>query len=71
MRPLRRGGSWREGERLHAITRHMLGLFNGLPGARGWRRHLATEGVKRGAGYAVVEQALHFPREGNETRIAA
>ncbi|TXM92360.1 tRNA dihydrouridine(20/20a) synthase DusA [Methylobacterium sp. WL116] len=30
------------GERLHAITRHMLGLFNGRPGARAYRRHLST-----------------------------
>ena len=54
---------------LHAMTRHMLGLFNGLPGARGWRRHLATEGVKRGAGTAVIAEALRFPREGE--RLAA
>ncbi len=54
---------------LHAMTRHMLGLFNGLPGARGWRRHLATEGVKRGAGVAVIEQALRFPLDGE--RLAA
>ena len=54
---------------LHAMTRHMLGLFNGLPGARGWRRHLATEGVKRGAGLAVIAEALRFPCEGE--RLAA
>ena len=34
------------GTRLHAITRHVLGLFRGVPGARAFRRHLATEGVK-------------------------
>ena len=34
------------GARLHAITRHMLGLFRGVPGARAFRRHLATEAVK-------------------------
>ena len=37
------------GTRLHAITRHVLGLFRGVPGARAFRRHLATEGVKPGA----------------------
>ena len=31
------------GTRLHAITRHVLGLFRGVPGARAFRRHLATE----------------------------
>ncbi len=59
-----------QGVPLHAVTRHMLGLFNGLPGARGWRRHLATEGVKRGAGLDVIAEALRFPRQGEE-RLAA
>ncbi|MHB2167901.1 tRNA dihydrouridine(20/20a) synthase DusA [Alsobacter sp. R-9] len=49
-----------EGTRLHAITRHMLGLFNGRPGARAWRRHLATEGVKPSAGLATLREALAF-----------
>ena len=52
-----------EGVPLHAMTRHMLGLFNGLPGARAWRRHLATEGVKPGAGLAVIRDALRHVRE--------
>ena len=34
------------GVRLHAITRHLHGLFQGVPGARAFRRHLATECVK-------------------------
>jgi tRNA-dihydrouridine synthase A len=46
------------GARLHAITRHSLGLFNGLPGARAFRRHLATEGVKPGADARVLREAL-------------
>ncbi len=37
------------GTRLHAITRHVLGLFRGVPGARAFRRHLATEAVKASA----------------------
>ena len=37
------------GARLHAITRHVLGLFRAVPGARAFRRHLATEAVKPGA----------------------
>ena len=47
-----------EGVRLHDMTRHLLGLFPGLPGARLWRRHLATEAPKPGAGLAVVREAL-------------
>ncbi len=45
------------GARLHGITRHILGLFNGMPGARAFRRHLATEAVKPGAGIAVLRAA--------------
>ncbi len=46
------------GVRLHSITRHMLGLFRAVPGARAFRRHLATEAVKPGAGAAVMADAL-------------
>ena len=46
------------GTRLSAITRHMLGLFRGVPGARAFRRHLATQAVKPGAGADVLAQAL-------------
>jgi tRNA-dihydrouridine synthase A len=46
------------GARLHNITRHLLGLFRGRPGARSFRRHLATEAVKPGAGSQVLHQAL-------------
>jgi tRNA-dihydrouridine synthase A len=51
------------GTRLHSITRHMLGLFQGIPGARAYRRHLATEAVKPGAGADVLRQALDLVRE--------
>jgi tRNA-dihydrouridine synthase A len=46
------------GARLHDITRHLLGLFRGVPGARTFRRRLATEAVKPGAGMAVLRDAL-------------
>jgi tRNA-dihydrouridine synthase A len=46
------------GARLHAITRHLLGLFRAVPGARAFRRHLATEAVKPGAGVATFRAAL-------------
>jgi tRNA-dihydrouridine synthase A len=46
------------GTRLHAITRHVLGLFRAVPGARAFRRHLATEAVKPGAAAATFRAAL-------------
>jgi tRNA-dihydrouridine synthase A len=48
------------GARLHAITRHVLGLFRGVPGARAFRRHLATEAVKPAATAATFRSALAF-----------
>jgi tRNA-dihydrouridine synthase A len=42
---------------LNAITRHMLGLFQGLPGARAWRRHLSEQVHKPGAGPELVAEA--------------
>jgi tRNA-dihydrouridine synthase A len=48
------------GERLHDMTRHILGCFAGQPGARQWRRHLSTEAPKRGAGIEVLRDALSF-----------
>jgi len=46
------------GTRLSAITRHLLGLFRGVHGARAFRRHLATEAVKFGAGVDALTGAL-------------
>jgi tRNA-dihydrouridine synthase A len=60
------------GTRLHAITRHMLGLFHAVPGARAYRRHLATEGVKPGAAARVLVEALEMVRAPAEvSHIAA
>ena len=47
-----------EGLRLHTITRHMLGLFNGRPGARAYRRHLATAGTRPDATLATLREAV-------------
>jgi tRNA-dihydrouridine synthase A len=47
-----------KGARLNSITRHVLGLFRAVPGARAFRRHLATEAVKPGATAAVMADAL-------------
>ena len=57
-----------EGWHLAAMTRHMLGLFHGMPGARAWRRILTVEGVKPGAGLEVVDSALAAVREAVERR---
>jgi len=46
------------GQRLHAITRHLHGLFHAVPGARAFRRHLATQAVKPGADAGVLAEAL-------------
>ncbi|WP_417750339.1 tRNA dihydrouridine(20/20a) synthase DusA [Roseicyclus amphidinii] len=46
------------GGRLNQVTRHMLGLFAGRPGARGWKRTLSEEAHRDGAGPEVVERAL-------------
>jgi tRNA-dihydrouridine synthase A len=46
------------GTRLNAVTRHVLGLFRGVPGARAFRRHLATEASKPAAGAAAFRAAL-------------
>jgi tRNA-dihydrouridine synthase A len=47
-----------KGAKLSSITRHVLGLFRAVPGARAFRRHLATHAVKPGANAAVLEDAL-------------
>ena len=46
------------GGRLGQVTRHMMGLFQGRPGARGWRRHLSENAHADGAGPEVVLAAL-------------
>ncbi len=46
------------GGRLHQVTRHMLGLFAGRPGARGWRRVLSEGAHRDGAGTGLLLQAL-------------
>jgi tRNA-dihydrouridine synthase A len=48
------------GARLHAMTRHVLGLFHAVPGARAFRRHIATHAVKPGAGAEVLRDAVAF-----------
>ncbi|NNL73122.1 MAG: tRNA dihydrouridine(20/20a) synthase DusA [Silicimonas sp.] len=47
-----------EGGRVHSITRHMLGLFAGRPGARAWRRILSENAHREGADAGLVLTAL-------------
>jgi len=47
-----------DGARLPAMTRHMLGLFQGRPGARAWRRTLTVDSIASGAGAEVIARAL-------------
>src|ERR1700738_3148627 len=46
------------GTRLHSMTRHFVGAFHGVPGARAFRRHLAENGVRMGAGANVLRDAI-------------
>src|SRR5467141_4880798 len=56
-----------QGVRLHSITRHFVGAFHGVPGARAFRRHLAENGVKPGAGVNVLRDAIALV----DNRVAA
>jgi len=59
------------GTRLHAITRHFVGAFHAVPGARAFRRHLAKQGVKPGAGMNVLREAIALVNERAAAAIAA
>jgi len=52
-----------QGGRLNHITRHMIGLFQGLPGSRSWRRYLSENAHKAGAGIEVVQGAIALMNE--------
>ncbi|WP_366519122.1 tRNA dihydrouridine(20/20a) synthase DusA [Natronocella acetinitrilica] len=45
------------GTALPALTRHLLGLFQGVPGSRRFRRHISENAHRRGAGIEVIEDA--------------
>jgi tRNA-dihydrouridine synthase A len=47
-----------DGTRLHHITRHMIGLFNGMSGARRWRRYLSENACRKDADVKVLLQAV-------------
>jgi tRNA-dihydrouridine synthase A len=60
-----------QGTRLHSITRHFVGAFHGVPGARAFRRHLAENGVKPGAGANVLRDAIALVGDRVAAPIAA
>jgi tRNA-dihydrouridine synthase A len=59
------------GTRLHSITRHFVGAFHGVPGARAFRRYLAEKGVKPGAGVDVLREAIALVEEAASAPMAA
>ncbi len=60
------------GTRLHAITRHLTGLFTGRRGARAFRQTLANDCIKAGAGLSALQAAVSkVSRDGDETSAAA
>lgn len=49
-----------KGTRLHSISRHILGLFNGRPGAKKWRRYISENAPRADADENVIKQALEL-----------
>jgi len=60
-----------EGVPLNAMTKHTLGIFHGLPGARLYRRYLSENATKPGADAGILRQALDLVREQMARRQAA
>ena len=60
-----------QGTKLHAMTRHLVGAFHGVPGARAFRRHLAEKGVKPGAGANVLCEAIALVEDRAVEPVAA
>lgn len=56
----------KKGTRLHSMTRHILGLFNGMPGAKKWRRYLSENAPASEADLRVLKQALSLVSEVTE-----
>lgn len=60
-----------KGGRPHAVTKHMLGLFHGEPGAREWRRTLTVAGQAPGADGDVLRRAVDAIARAGELASAA
>ena len=65
------GGHIARGGRLNNITRHILGVYHGEPGARAFRRHLSENAVRDGAGVEVLVQAIALVERATARRAAA
>ncbi|MFZ5561091.1 MAG: tRNA dihydrouridine(20/20a) synthase DusA [Pseudomonadota bacterium] len=52
-----------DGVPLSQLTRHILGLYQGLPGARRWRQHISENAHRRNAGLDVVREAAAQRRQ--------
>jgi tRNA-dihydrouridine synthase A len=60
-----------QGAKLHSMTRHFVGAFHGVPGARAFRRHLAEKGVRPGAGVDVLRDAIALVEDRAVEPVAA
>ncbi|MEL6377321.1 MAG: tRNA dihydrouridine(20/20a) synthase DusA, partial [Pseudomonadota bacterium] len=60
----------RTGLSLHAMTRHMLGLFAGRPGARAYRRHLSENATRKDADISVFDEAVSLVRDAADRAAA-
>src|SRR5215216_2290004 len=60
-----------QGAKLHSMTRHFVGAFHGAPGARAFRRHLAENGVRPGAGVDVLRDAIALVEDRAAALVAA
>ena len=60
-----------QGTRLHSITRHFVGAFHAVPGARAFRRHLAEHGVRAGADVSVLMDAVALVEDRRPVAVAA
>ena len=58
------------GTPLHALTRHIMGLFQGLPGGRLWRRHLSENAPRRGDDPLILREALALVEEQKAKKAA-
>jgi tRNA-dihydrouridine synthase A len=59
------------GVRLHSMTRHFVGAFHGVRGARAFRRYLAENGTRHGAGIEVLREAIALVETEVEESVAA
>ncbi|MFG3591173.1 tRNA dihydrouridine(20/20a) synthase DusA [Bradyrhizobium sp. RDI18] len=59
------------GAKLHSMTRHFVGAFHGVPGARAFRRHLAEKGTRPGAGVEVLRDAIALVEDRVAEPVAA